>query len=377
MADGKINAYIHVSYFDMIPGYNSCLSKQGPLFSFLRQRRSPRSQALSWWSHKSSIFQALEPHAPVSCIDVLPGAGLTQFTMEQVTSLTVPQLLSALGRNYMSSLAGIIRRWETAAHGLATSSTGCHMVVPVWHSDTWHCLGCNRPANLTRDPKWCLKSCPSPGSYQGSIDSIQRSIQIFKSLDFKIRFFQFPGALNDQGLPDTEINMQTLEDASSSFSVESFAQLLAFDMHSPRLPIKLKECKLRWDIVLRQWSAKGHHFIPSSLLCNDGYCASCLIRPKIFKVSCGVNVARLGSLPVIMPVGIVFLLFFARVCALSLSGGSVSYPFWHSHAWTLSCPLSLILRLSVRLLPFQLCFVSLCVSRCCFFCRCLTFFSVG
>ena len=273
VADGKTNSYIHISYFDMIPGYDSCFSKQGSLFSFLRQRRSQKSQAL---------FQSLEPHAFVACVDVLPGAGLTQFAVEQVAILTVPQLLSALGSNYMSSLAGIIRRWETAIHSLSASSTGCHMVVPVWNSHAWHCLGCNRPANLTRDPKWCLKSCPSPGSFQGSIDSIHHSVQIFKTIDLKIRFFQFPGALTAQGLPDTDVNMQNLEDASSSFSVQSFAQLLAIDVRSPRLPVKLKECKLRWDIVLRQWSAKGHHFIPSSLLCNDGFCASCLIRPKKF-----------------------------------------------------------------------------------------------
>ena len=378
VADGKINAYIHVPYFDMVPGYDSCLTKQGPLFSFLRQRRSRKSQALSWWSHKGPIFQALEPHAPVADVVVTPGAGLAQFTMEQVATLTVPQLISALGSNYMSSLAGTIRRWETAAHSLATSSTGCHMVVPVFNSDTWPCLGCNRPANLTRDPKWCLKSCPSPGSFQGSIDSIYHSIQIFKSLDFKIRFFQFPGALTDQGLPDTEVNMQTLEDASSSFSVESFAQLLDFDMHSPRLPVKLKECKLRWDIVLRQWSAKGHHFIPSSLLCNDGYCASCLIRPKNFQSFVRRDCGSPGLAPCHNALRHRLSSVFARVCALSLSGGFVSCLSWHSHAWTLFCPLSLILRLSVRLLPFRRRFVSLCVSRCCFLCCCfLHFLSCG
>ena len=349
VADGKTNAYIHVSYFDMIPGYDSCLSQQSALFTFLRQRKTSKSQALSWWSHKSFIFRSLEPSAPSDCGSIQPGAGLTQFTMDQMAALSVPQLLSALGSNYMSSLAGTIRRWNLAINSLSASPTGSHMVIPVCSSDTWSCLGCNRPANFTRDPKWCQKACPSPGSFQGSVDAIQRTLQVFKSIDIKIRFFEFPGALTAHGLPDIDHNMNNLENVSSTFSIADFAQLLDLDVGSPRLPVKFKDCKLRWELVLRQWSSKGHHFIPSSLLCHDGFCASCLIRPKNFQSFVRRDCGSPELSPTHNALRHRLTLVVERICALSLLGGSLVLLCWHSFAWTLFGPLPLSLRLSVRL----------------------------
>ena len=370
VADGKTNAYIHVSYFDVIPGYDSCLSQQSALFTFLRQRKTSRSQALSWWSHKSFIFRSLEPSAPSDCGSIQPGAGLTQFTMDQMAALSVPQLLSALGSNYMSSLAGTIRRWNLAINSLSASPTGCHMVIPVCSSDTWSCLGCNRPANFTRDPKWCQKACPSPGSFQSSVDAFQRTLQVFKSIDIKIRFFQLPGALTAHGLPDINHNMNNLENVSSTFSIADFAQLLDLDAGSPRLPAKFKDCKLRWELVLRQWSSKGHHFIPSSLFCHDGFCASCLIRPKNFQSFVRRDCGSPELSPTHNALRHRLTLVFERICALSLLGGSLFMLCWHSFAWTLFGPLPLSLRLSVRLLAPRLRFDVLFVSRCLPFYRC-------
>ena len=68
-------------------------------------------------------------------ISIRPGAALEQLAFEQVHHVPVPQLLAALGSSYiyMSSLAGAIRRWETAIKSLSSSSTGFHMLV--WNSD--------------------------------------------------------------------------------------------------------------------------------------------------------------------------------------------------------------------------------------------------
>ena len=275
-------AYIHVQYFDLLPDSPSRLSCDSDFFRFLRVKLKCKTRAPPWWSCAKLISRLLVPQS-VEAIEVRPGQGLTQLSIQQWASLGPAQALVALGPAYMSSLAVLRRQWDLALASLQDDSFGTHSVCPVWHTEDWTCLGCNRSANFTRDPKWATKPCPSPVSFAGSWTPLWEVRTFLECLDASIRFLHFPHPLSDKGLPVLADVLETLRASATSLSRSSFASLLAFSLNFPRLAVKYKDCLLRWNLLLHNWQHKGHAFVPATLLATDGYCVSCRVRPKDFQ----------------------------------------------------------------------------------------------
>ena len=73
--------------------------------------------------------------------DICVDAGLMQFSSSSLLNISVPCLIKALGNNYMSSIAGFIRRWRTGLASVGPSNFGHHVVVPPWGSEDWVCSG--------------------------------------------------------------------------------------------------------------------------------------------------------------------------------------------------------------------------------------------
>ena len=205
------------------------------------------------------------------------------MSFQQWASLGPEQALRALGAAYMSSLAGLQRRWALALASLQDSSFGTHTVRPEWHTDDWTCLGCNRSAKFTRDPKWATKECPAPVAFTGSFQPFF-DVQVFlERLEVSIRFLHFPHPLSDSGLPVLDDVLDVLRTSAQSLSHSTFAGLLGVSPDFPRLAVKHKDCLLRWKLLLHNRQHKGHAFVPATLLATDGYCVNCRVRPKDFQ----------------------------------------------------------------------------------------------
>ena len=228
------NAYIHVKYVDLLPDSPSRLSCDSNVFRFLRVKLRCKTRAPPWWSCAKLISRLMDPQQ-VDELEVRPGQGLTQLSIRQWTCLGPAQALVALGPAYMSSLAGLRRRWALALASLQDSSFGTHSVCPVWHTDDWTCIGCNRSANFTRDPKWATKPCPSPVSFTGSFKPLYEVRAFLEGLDASIRFLHFPHPLSDAGLPVLADVLEALRASASSLSRSSFACLLGVSPDFPPL----------------------------------------------------------------------------------------------------------------------------------------------
>ena len=111
-----------------------------------------KAPTLPWWSFRAHIKRALSTLDHSHTVDVQPGAGLMQLSSSSLLNISVPCLIKALGNNYMSSVAGFIRRWRAGLASVGPSNFGHHVVVPSWGSEDWVCSGCSRHANFTRDP---------------------------------------------------------------------------------------------------------------------------------------------------------------------------------------------------------------------------------
>ena len=262
VSDGTTAAYIHVPYFDMIPGTESRLNLSSDLFSFLRARVASKAPALPWWSFRAHIKRALSTLDHNHSLDVQPGAGLMQFSSSSLLNISVPCLIKALGNNYMSSIVGFIRRWRTGLASVGPSNFGHHVVVPFWGSEDWVCSGCSRHANFTRDPLWATKPCPSPYDARSLDCTLARNLlDVLILLEQRVRFHEFPFALTATGLPNTEEIISHLQEQFDNLDRASFASLLSLDPSSAKLPVKLKECKLPWKAVADAWGCNGHLFL--------------------------------------------------------------------------------------------------------------------
>ena len=284
VADGATAAYVHVPYFDLIPGTDSRLHLSSDLFLFLRTRFSSKASALPWWSYKTHIKCALSHLIHSNPVDVQPGAGLMQFAVDVLLDTSVPCIIQALGANYMSTIAGLIRRWRTGLASTQPCNFGNHVVLPSWGSDDWVCKGCSRPANFTRDPTWATKPCPSPfDSSTLDFSSANRILDMLILIERRLRFHNFPFALSSLGLPNSEEIFCHLQEQFPTLDKVSFASLVSMEPSSAKLHVKLKECKLRWKAIYDAWSNAGHLLLPSSILCTDGFCLLCHVRPKSFQ----------------------------------------------------------------------------------------------
>ena len=261
-----------------------------PFSGFLGLKFRDKTRVPPWWSCKNLVFQLLLPQNNIAC-KVRPGQGLAQFSVAQWRRLGPEQALLAA---YMSSLAGLQRRWALPLASLQDSSFGTYTVCPDWFTEDWRCLGCNCTANFTRDPKWAAKSCPSPVAFTGSYEPLFEAQSFLEQLDVSIRFLKFPHPLSDSGLPVLEDVLEVLRSSARSLTRSSFACLLGVSPDFPRLAVKHKDCLLRWKLLLHNWQHKGHALVPATLLATDGYCVNCCVRPKDFRVSFGAR-ARLRS----------------------------------------------------------------------------------
>ena len=73
-------------------------------------------------------------------------------TANEIRYTTWHEALCSLSPTRWLQLQGVIRRWKLAAASCEHSGKNLHVVLPFWETDQWTCVGCNRPANLTRDP---------------------------------------------------------------------------------------------------------------------------------------------------------------------------------------------------------------------------------
>ena len=326
---GASKSYIHVKCFDLICPGPSRLYLGHDFFRDITRRSRVKSRALPWWAFKYHLSSLLHP---ATCLPtyVQPGQGLHQFPLRHLSALSPADAIRALGHSYMSTLAGLIRRWALAISSL-THNGSCHKIVPSWSSDDWTCRGCNRVANLTRDPQWIHKLCPSPLTRQIDTSPFQDTHDALVRLEARIRFLNFPFPLSPLGLPIMDDVLSALEAQLQELSTSTFAALLGVHPDQACLRAKLKAANSRWALILSNWQQKGHLFLPTSILATDGYCLGCSIRPKnlqsFLRRSCehsslSNSHSRARTL---------ILSCHRRVASLQLSGGGFLFS-WHSHA---------------------------------------------
>ena len=272
-------AYIHAQYEDLIPP-DPVDIPSSPALSFLR-RLSEKTAAVSWWKFKYEIFSMLQ--GPNVNFSVKPGAGLAQFPADQLNNVPLDQFQTALGSNFSSTITGTIRRWKLAANSCTDVTRNQHVILPNWEDDQWSCLGCKRPANLTRDPNWGTKPCSNPWTQCIHMEPILNTIAFLELLFNRLKFCTFQGKLLHDFTPDPGSLMQSLEDQISRFDCNTFASNVGLAVHHPKLPTKRKELLLRWELMQKSWDGAAHTFIPYSLIAKDGFCASCLTAPKNFQ----------------------------------------------------------------------------------------------
>ena len=275
---GVSRSYIHVKCFDLQCQGSSQLHLCHDFFRDITRKSPTKSRALPWWTFKYHVSSLLHP-AMTNPVLIQPGQGLQQFPHDHTDKISPADAIHALGHSYMSTLAGRIRRWALAISSF-THDNSCHTVVPSWTSQDWTCMGCNRVANLTRDPQWVHKSCPSPFTSLIDISSFRDTHAALIRLEARIRFHKFPFPLSPLGLPVMNDILDALEAQHKNFTLCSCASLLGIDPGHAGLRTKLKEANLRWKLILSNWQQKGHLFLPPSILANDGYCLGCSVRPK-------------------------------------------------------------------------------------------------
>ena len=278
-ANDATRAYIHAQYEDLIPPDPVDIPSSPPL-KFLR-RLSAKTSALSWWKFKYDIFSMLKG-SNVN-FTVKPGAGLAQFPADQLNNIPLEQFQAALGGNFSNTITGIIRRWKLAANSCADVTLNQHVILPIWEDDQWSCLGCKRPANLTRDPLWGTKSCSNPWTQQVNMEPILNTISFLELLFNRLKFCTYSGHLLHDFTPDPALLIQELEDHIASFDCNSFAECIGLAANHPKIPTKKKELLLRWELIQKSWDGAAHTFLPYSLIARDGFCTSCLAAPKNFQ----------------------------------------------------------------------------------------------
>ena len=238
-------AYIHAQFDDLIPPEPTCVPSF-PCFAFLRRLRS-KTNALSWWKYKYEIFSLLQPST--NSVSVKPGAGLTQFPVDLLDQIPLDDYRCALGGCFATNLQGTIRRWKLAATSCQHTADNHHVILPLWETDQWSCLGCQRPANLTRDPAWGTKACTRPWTQPIDMQPIRNAITFLELLLNKLRFRTFTGQLLADFTPDPLQLILQLEQQVSLLTPIAFAQCVDLPANHPRLPTKKKELLLRWALI--------------------------------------------------------------------------------------------------------------------------------
>ena len=272
-------AYIHAQYEDLIPPEPVDIPSS-PAFSFLR-RLSSKTAAVSWWRFKYDIFSLLQ--GPCINFSIKPGAGLAQFPADRLNNIPLDLFQTALGSNFSGTISGTIRRWKLAASSCSDVTRNQHVIFPKWDDEQWSCLGCQRPANLTRDPNWGTKPCSNPWTQRIHMEPIFNTIVFLEHLLNRLKFHTFQGKLLDDFTPDPDSLLQALEDQIPTFDCNSLASHFGLAVSHPKLPIKRKELLLRWELMQRSWDGAAHTFLPYSLFAKDGFCTSCFAAPKNFQ----------------------------------------------------------------------------------------------
>ena len=272
-------AYIHAQYEDLIPP-DPVDIPSSPALSFLR-RLSNKTAAVSWWKFKYEIFSML--HVPTVNFTVKAGAGLAQFPADHLNNIPLGHFQAALGSNFSGTITGTIRRWKLAANSCSDVTRNQHVILPNWEDDQWSCLGCKRPANLTRDPSWGTKPCSNPWTQCVHMEPILNTIAFLEHLFNRLKFYTFQGKLLHDFTPDPDSLIQALEDQITKLDCNTFASSLGLAVHHPKIPTKRKELLLRWELMQRSWDGAARTFLPYSLIAKDGFCTSCLAAPKNFQ----------------------------------------------------------------------------------------------
>ena len=272
-------AYIHAQYDDLVPPEPTCIPSFS-CFLFLRRLRS-KTTAMSWWKYKYEIFSLLQPSTVRAAVK--PGAGLTQFPVDLLDQIPLDDFHSALGGCYASNLQGMLRRWKLAAASCQNTLENHYVILPLWETEQWSCLGCQRPANLTRDPAWGTKSCSRPWTHPVDMQPILNAINFLELLLNKLRFRSFRGHLLPDFTPDPLQLILQLEQHATLLTLGTFAQWVDLPENHPRLPTKKKELLLRWALIQKSWDSAAQTFIPYSVTAFEGYCTSCLAAPKNFQ----------------------------------------------------------------------------------------------
>ena len=184
------------------------------------------------------FFSLLQPS--VVRANVRPGAGLTQFPVQLLNQISLHDFHEALGGNFSSNLQGIIRRWKLAASSWQDVTANHHVVLPLWENDQWSCLGCQRLANLTRDPAWAAKTCSRPWTQPIDMRPIQNAITFLEQLLNKLRFQAFPIHLLPDFTPDPQQLIHDLEQQVNLLTLPPLLSGLLFLLNIPDSLLKGK-----------------------------------------------------------------------------------------------------------------------------------------
>ena len=187
------------------------------------------------------------------------------------------------GGCFATNLQGTIRRWKLAATSCQCTADNHHVILPLWETDQWSCLGCQRPANLPRDPAWGTKACTRPWTQPIDMQPIRNAITFLELLLNKLRFRTFTGQLLADFTPDPLQLILQLEQQVSLLTPIAFAQYVDLPANHPRLPTKKKELLLRWALIQQSWDTAAHTFVPYSITAFEGFCTSGLAAPRNFQ----------------------------------------------------------------------------------------------
>ena len=137
-----------------------------------------------------------------------------------------------------------------------------------------------RPINLIGDPKWSRKEFLSPYSVPIDLDPIDNAIQFLASPIANMRLGDYKDPCLDNHLDDPAALVAELQAQAALVDTDYFAQMVQLPMSHLKFPAKLRECRLRWQLIISNWRNSIYSFIPFGLDIISRYYTSYQVAPS-------------------------------------------------------------------------------------------------
>ena len=95
-----------------------------------------------------------------------------------------------------------------------------------------------------------------------------------------MRLIDYKDPCLDNPLDDPAALVAELQAQAALIDNDYFAEMVQLPVSHPKLPAKLRECRLRWQLIMSNWRNSTHTFIPFGLDLISRCCFSCQAAPS-------------------------------------------------------------------------------------------------